>query len=197
MNQTADNPGNGADPSSTGYGGAPAGSGDPLLAQWDAATNAPPAQPASTIPPELAPVIRFAQGKMVEEATAAVQKEVDSAIGALTSGDDLKGVPKRIARGFLEAWALENPEFKRAFDQRSQNKKGWESALAEASAEFRKELGSLPSNSVRNDVEAAKASVRGTSNAPSRSEGLRSTKELRRMSDSEFRQYKADLLAGG
>lgn len=172
--------------------GSPGTVNDPHLAEFDRATT----RPTQGIPQELAPVIRFAESKMIEEVKATIDKEVESAISTLTADEAFKGTPKRLARGFLEAWAIENPEFKQAFEQRKSNPKGWEKALSDASTGFAEDMGKMPGNSVRSDVEAARAAVRGTSSAPPPKPRQKSAPELRNMSDQEFRRYKAQLAAG-
>lgn len=171
------------------------GAADPYLAEWDRSRS----HANSPIPTELLPVIRFAEGQMVEKVKAEIDKEVETAVSSITSQDEFKDVPKRLARGFLEAWALENPEFKTAYEQRKANPRGWQSALAAAGqgfAEDMKGIGSKGGN-LRSDVEAAKAAVRGTSSTQPPPPKQKSAAELRQMSDGEFRRYKATLAARG
>lgn len=177
--------------SQTGSTGNPGAGADPHLAEWDRATR----PPAATIPQELLPVIRFAEGQMVEKVKAEVDKEVETAVSAITGQEDFKGVPKRIARGFLEAYAMETPEFKQAYEQRKSNPKGWQSALDTASKSFAEDMKGFGGSTVRSDVEAAHASVRGTSSAPPPPQKAKSASELRKLSDGEFRRYKAELAA--
>lgn len=170
------------------------GAADPYLAEWDRSRSQAP-----QIPQELLPVIRFAEGQMVEKVKAEIDKEVETAVSSITSQDEFKDVPKRLARGFLEAWALENPEFKTAYEHRKANPKGWQSALSAAGqgfAEDMKGFGSKGGN-IRSDVEAAKAAVRGTSNTQPPPPKQKSAAELRAMPDGEFRRYKATLAARG
>ena len=185
-----------SDPAATaeqpGGPGAP-GAADPHLAEWDRSRAAPA---ASTVPKELEPVIRFAEAKMVEEVKTTIEKEVATAIDTLTSGnEEFKSIPKRVTRGYLEAWALDNPEFKAAYEKRKSNPKGWDGAMKAAAEGFAEDMKGFGGSSVRSDVEAAKASVRGTSTAPPPPQRTKSTPELNKMSDWEFAEYKRELAA--
>lgn len=178
-------PGNQATPGST----ATPGTDDPHLAEWDRTRPQ-----AATIPNELLPVIRFAESQMVEKVKTEVDKEVTSAIDAI-SGEDFKEVPLKLRRGFLEAYAQDTPEFKAAYEKRKSDPKGWQTALAGASKSFAEDMKGWGGSTVRSDVEAAQASVRGTSSAPPPPQRQKSTTELNKMSDHDFAEYKRELAA--
>jgi len=190
MTDNLSNPGTQAQPGTTES----PGTVDPHLAEWDRA-NRPPAQP--TIPQELLPVIKFAETQMVEKVRAEIDKEVETAVSSITGQEEFKGVPKRIARGFLEAWALEHPEVKQAYEGRKANPKGWQSALESAGKGFAEDMKSFGGgeSKVRSDVLAAKAAVRGVSTNEPPPQRAKSAAELRNLSDGEFRRYKATLAA--
>jgi hypothetical protein len=193
MTQMTDtNDGTAAAQQQTGTGNP--GTVDPHLAEWDrnARTQAP-------VPAELLPVIQFAQGQMVEKVKAEVEKEVETAVNAIAGQEEFKDVPKRVSRGWLEAWAMETPSFKAAYNERKVNPKGWQAALQEAAQGFAEDVKGFASKggNLRSDVEAAKAAVRGASNTQPPPQKAKSAAELRRMSDREFKQYKAELAARG
>lgn len=191
MTQQTDNPSDVTGTATPSTGNTTPGTGaDPLLAEFDSATTKPTA-----IPQELLPVIRFAETKMHQEVKAEIDKEVDSAIGHLTGQEEFKDVPKRLARGFLEAYAQETPEFKKAYNERKANPKGWQSALEAAGQSWQEDMKGWGGQTVRSDVEAAKASVRGTSSAPPPPQRQKSTAEMNKMSDHDFAEYKRELAA--
>ncbi len=142
-------------------------------------------------------MIKFAETQMVEKVKAEIDKEVETAVSSITGQEEFKGVPKRIARGFLEAWALENPEFKQAYEGRKADQKRWQSALEEAGKGFAEDMKGFggKESTVRSDVLAAKAAVRGVSTNEPPPQRQKSAAELRTMSDGEFRRYKAQLAA--
>ena len=191
MNQTTENQIDPGNQSQAGQTGNPGTGTDPHLAEWDRSTRAQPAN----IPTEFLPVIKFAESQMVEKVKAEIDKEVDGAITAITSDEQFKGVPKRIARGFLEAYAQETPEFKSAYEARKTNPKGWQAALETAGKGFAEDMKGFGGSTVRSDVEAAQASVRGTSSAPPPPQRQKSTPEMNKMSDYEFAEYKRELAA--
>ena len=174
----------------SGGPGAP-GTADPHLAEWDRARATPA---ASTVPKELEPVIRFAEAKMVEEVKTTIDREVGSAVEFMR-GDDYKEVPEDFVRGHIEVWAQKNPEFKRAYESRKSNPSGWTKAQEAAREGFSSLMAKMPGSSVRSDVEAAKASVRGTNNAPPPPQRTKSTAEMNKMSDFDFDEYKKELAA--
>lgn len=164
---------------------------DPLLAEFDSATT----RATPSIPQELLPVIKYAETQMVKEVKAEIDGEVKSAIGFLKSQEEFKDVPDRVARGYLESYAQENPSFKKAYDQRKSDPKGWQSAKEEAAKAWQEDMQGWGGRTVRSDVEAAKASVRGTSSAPPPPQRQKSTAELNKMSDHDFAEYKRELAA--
>jgi len=193
MTQQTDNPSDVTGTAAPSTGNQSPGTGaDPLLAEFDRETTT--RQPAS-IPQELLPVIRFAEQKMVQEVKADIDEEVKSAIGTLKGQEEFKDVPDRIARGFLESYAQENPDFKKAYNDRKSNPKGWASAKEEAGKVWSEDMKGWGGQTVRSDVEAARASVRGTSSAPPPPTRQKSTAELNKMSDHDFAEYKRELAA--
>ena len=165
------------------------GTADPHLAEWDRARAAPA---VSTVPKELEPVIRFAEAKMVEEVKTTIDKEVGSAV-AFMRGEDYKEVPEDFVRGHIEVWAQKNPGFKKAYESRNSDPSGWTKAQEAAREGFSSLMAKMPGSSVRSDVEAARASVRGTHNAPPPPQRVKSVPELNRMSDWELAEYKREL----
>lgn len=194
MTQMTDNQSNPDVPAQQNNANGAPGAADPYLTEFDRAQQRPV---APQIPQELLPVIKFAETQMVEKVKAEIDKEVETAVNTITGQEEFKGVPKRIARGFLEAWALENPEFKQAYENRKSNAKAWDAALTAAGqgfAEDMKGFGSKDSR-VRSDVEAAKAAVRGVSNNEPPPQRQKTAAELRQLSDAAFRRYKMELAA--
>lgn len=177
--------------STTGTGSQSPGTGaDPLLAEFDQATT----KTEQPVPSYLLPVVKFAETQMVEKVKAEIDGEVKSAIGVLKGQEEFKDVPDRVARGYLESYAQETPEFKKAYTERKSNPKGWQSALETAGKSWQEDMKGWGGQTVRSDVEAAKASVRGTSSAPPPPQRLKSTPEMNKMSDHDFAEYKKELL---
>jgi len=157
--------------------------------------GSPDATPSAGILKDLRPVIDYARQELDRQSREKLDKTVDDTISFITSIDASKGWPKRLVRGFLEAYAIESPAFKKAFDEREQNTAGWNSALETARAAFIEDLKGVPGSSIRSDLEAATAAVRGTSNQPASTEAI-SAASLFAKSDREFEDFKLKHAAG-
>ena len=113
-----------------------------------------------------------------------------------SEADELKDLPEKMKRGFLEAHAQETMEFKTAFENRAKDPKAWETAREAARDSFTEMVSELPGSKVRTDVEAALAAVDVTTDKPASDEGPSPVKKMK-MSDYEWRQYmeEQELLA--
>lgn len=151
--------------------------------------------PSAGILKDLAPVIDYARQELGRQSKEKIDKTIDDTISFITSIDGSKGWPKRLVRGFLEAYAIESPEFKKAFDERDENAAGWNAALEKARTVFLEDLKGVPGSSVRSDVEAATAAVRGTSAQGTQSPEISAT-SLFAMSDVDFEAFKRKQAAG-
>lgn len=107
------------------------------------------------------PLATFAQRKMQEEVSTAAKKSVADAVSAVKSLDDLKEVPDRIVRGYLQDRYVEDAEFRTAYDKQGENPQAWQGQLTKAREAFSEDMKFVSAKSVRSDVEAAKAAVRG------------------------------------
>lgn len=139
------------------------------------------------------PVVEYAESKRREELITAEKKSVQDAVDFVKNDEGLKTVSNRLVKGFLQDRYAEDPSFKTAYDNRSKDPKGWESALNGAKTEFKTELATLSGNTVRSDVEAATAAVRGSAKVTT--EQKVDAASLMDMSDFEFNKLKRTLDA--
>lgn len=184
----------------TGGNAAPAGTSgtselDRLLTEFD---KKPVAAPPDTntalrdLTEAFKPVARFAEQKMQEEVRATTQKSIDDAISFVKGDEDLKTVSPVIVKGFMSARYADDQSFKTAFDNRGKDPKGWEAALTSTQADFKKEMGgSVASSTLRSDVDAATAAVRGANRGNAQAAQKVDPGKLRDMSDVEFARFKA------
>lgn len=157
---------------------------DRLLSEYEKAPDQKP--DTAKVVKSLEPVIQFAQAEMTGRARKVVEDDIQKALDFVYEAEGAKGVPKRIVRGYMEAYAGENPDFVQAFMGREQNRKTWENALSGAREAFLKDFKEIPGNTVRTDVEAARAAVTG---AVQPSEPAKvSPGELMSMSDVDYRK---------
>ncbi len=138
------------------------------------------------------PAVDFVKEVKAEKQQERFDADLKNIMTFFSEADELKELPDKLKRGFLEAHAQEDPEFKTAFENRAKNPKAWETARESARDAFTELVAELPSSTVRTDVEAAHAAVDGTSeDKPASEEGPSPVKKMA-MSDYEWRQYKEE-----
>ncbi len=140
---------------------------------------------------DLAPVAEYAKAQMEKEQRDALKVDVDAAIGFMKEPEELKEFPTKLVRGFLVDRASEDPSFETAFNERGKNPAAWNSALEKAREDFVTEVKTLPINQVRTEVEAAKATVQGSSTELASIDGP-SVAEKIKMSDQRWKAYLDD-----
>ncbi|KKN09161.1 hypothetical protein LCGC14_1049440 [marine sediment metagenome] len=138
------------------------------------------------------PVVDYVNEVKAEKQQERFDADLKGIMTFFSEADELKELPDKLKRGFLEAHAQEDPDFKTAFENRAKNPKAWETARESARDAFTELVAELPNSQVRTDVEAAKAAVDGTSeDKPASEEGPSPVKKMA-MSDYEWRQYKEE-----
>lgn len=164
---------------------------DNLLAQYDA-PKTPVAQPPDLR--QLQPVIDFATEELTNRANEKVQTAVSSAVEFVKEADGGDKISDRLARGFLEAKASDDPSFKQAFMNRQNDPTAWQNALTGAKAEFADEIGGLPGNTIKSDAEAARAAVAGDVE-PDGDQDEPNPMELSQMSEQDFEAFREREIA--
>jgi len=166
-----------------------------LLSEYEEGT-----QPKAVTAPtpdlsKLAPVIKFAEQAMAASQKETFEKDVNSAVDTLSEDEAFKALPKTITRRMLIGYSFDNPNFDKAFEQRSQNPRIWDAALKEARSALAEEVKSIPFASTdRDDIEAAKAAVAdGDTIQPDTGP---SPTEMAQMSDVEWANFVAKELSG-
>lgn len=168
---------------------------DSLMNEWNQ-TDAPP--PAAAPQPDvgkllnsLKPVVQYAESSMLKEQQQEQEEFINGAVSFIKEGEGLAGMDGDIVEGYLYSRYNKSADFKTAYDSRGSNPDGWNKALEEARTDF---AGRTGKTDVRSDIEAAKAAVRGSSDAAPSDEGP-SAKDLNTMSDTAFAAYKRELAA--
>ena len=163
-----------------------AGTADTAPANADLAKFAKAVQPA----------VDFANKQEAKEAQAEFDTGVKDMVGFFGEAEGLKGISDKLMRGFIEAHAVGDADFKTAFENRAKNPKAWETAQETARDAIAGMVSDLPGSKVRTDVEAAYAAVDGTTDTPVKVEGPSPVQKFR-MTDQEWRAYKEEqeLLA--
>jgi hypothetical protein len=138
------------------------------------------------------PVVDYVNHEKAQKQQDQFDTDVKDIMEFFSEEEKLKEFPDKLKKGFLEAHAQEDPDFKSAFENRTKNPKAWETAKETARDAFTELVSDLPSSKVRTDVEAAKAAVDGTTeDKPASEEGPSPVKKMA-MSDYEWRQYKEE-----
>jgi len=111
-----------------------------LLSEYEEGT-----QPKAVTAPtpdlsKLAPVIKFAEQAMAASQKETFEKDVNSAVDTLSEDEAFKALPKTITRRMLIGYSFDNPNFDKAFEQRSQNPRIWDAALKEARSALAEEV---------------------------------------------------------
>ena len=119
---------------------------------------------------ELQPVIEFAKSEMTRKQQESLDGDIANAVEVIQGADDsLKEVNPKLIQGLMETYAREDKSFVEAFEKRGENPKAWQNALIEGS-KFAVDLLSDLRGGDRDDIEAAKAAVDGTSTDPASSD---------------------------
>lgn len=186
-----------ANPSRDATGAAPTSGEselDKLLSDFKQQT--PPQQAVETsIIKELAPVIKYAKGRMEDDERAAFNDDVAKAVTFVSEAEEVKGLPQRFVRGYLHDLAAEQPTFRDAFVNRRQSPEDWEKALTNARTAIAEEAKVFMGGRLRTDIEAARAAVTGQSSTAPPEKPLPSNTELENMSDRDYAALKRGLLA--
>ncbi len=162
---------------------------DELLGEF----NEPTPEQAKPPGDDLSRVVDFVDNMAAKESQREFDDAVGSAVEAIKKVDAASKYPDRMIKGHLNALADENPQFKNAFLNRDKNPTAWKKSLEWASKEFTKDISSVPDDQITSDLEAAQASVRGISNEAPDAPKRKSSAELTKMGEAEFRAYKASL----
>lgn len=162
-----------------------------LLNEYEEGTK--PKVEKTVVQPDLSkldPVIQFAEAEMQRSQREAFDKDVNAAVERVAEGEKFQSLPKKLTRRMLVAYAVDNQDFNKAFENRSQNPSAWDAAIAKAQDELSNEVeGLVVTSNDRDDIEAAKATVDGVVTDPSDAEDGPSAAELSNMSDTEWRRF--------
>lgn len=180
-----------------------------LLAEYEEGTK-PQAEPKTepevrtetkVIQPDLSkldPVIRYAEAAMQRDQRETFEKDVDAAVDKIAAEESFKGVPKHLVRRMTIAYAFDNKEFDKAFQNRAENPTAWENALKDAGGVLAEEVKDLPradeTPDDRDDIAAAKATVDGVQDGQADIDDGPSVIQRANMSDTEWRRYLDERL---
>jgi len=187
--QAVTNSSNAPDNQVTEGSGAQEESLDELLSQFDSnqETPKPAEQPqASNIDDVVSYVNEERQRRQAEEEEADIKKAVTELQSGIKDGD----LSYRMTRGFLEAYAVENPSVKKAFEYRHQNPRAWELAQRQALKELKDEI-SIDNKATQTSNDLA-AAVHSASTSMPETE----TPNFSEMTDLQFQMYKKGLRKG-
>jgi len=147
-----------------------------LVKEFDDAPKAPEQpKPAAGVAPQSAgagqldpkeddELRAYVRQKREEEQRAETDKGVKDAISTLKDTEEaFAGLSDKVIEGLMYAEASRNPDFARAFAIRGQSPSAWKTALKELAQSTAAELTSQPDQKLTANREAARASVRGTS----------------------------------
>ena len=174
---------------------------DGLLKEYDEGkTSQPQPEPAARPDPavrellkEFKPIAQYAEHNMRSEAAKQEQELVQQAISTVKEEGELSTVPDTIVEAYLNLQYAKNPEFKAAFEGRSDNPGSWTSALVKARDSLSSDIGSMSKSSDKDDTEAALATVRGTSQTEIDDALDVKPKDLFAMSDQAYAEFKRNL----
>lgn len=141
-------------------------------------------------------ILEWVRQKQEQEQRESTDKAVQEATGFLREADPaLADIPDRVAEGLLYAEASRNGDFARAFALRHQSPAVWDRALSELAKSVAADIGPKPDAKLTADREAARASVRGTTQTtPDPDESnAELAKKISEMGRREFAEYKANL----
>jgi hypothetical protein len=172
---------------------------DSLLREYE--TTAPAATSGSAdvgkVLNHLKPVVDYAKTSMDKDRQDAVDQDIAKAYEFMQETEELKGLKPTHIRGFMEAYALENPSFAKAFHERAQNPESWKAALESGRNWLKEEIGGMgkSNGSDLTDLEAAKAAVAGTTDSPPSQDTGPSPTEMFAMSDQKFKELMEQKIA--
>lgn len=167
---------------------------DKLLSEFDSGAKPErPAQPDVRFVKAVEPVIEFAKGEMERRQREALEKDIDLAVSTMLEPDELKGVSKKLARGFLELYASTDPSFVAAYKARQADPKRWQAALASAGNDFRQEVKTGPGNTIKTDIAAAKAAISGEKQPGETLQAME--QRISTMTNAEFIEHRRKALA--
>ncbi len=170
---------------------------DRLLSEFEEGKAAPKTDYPNIKPliEAIKPLATYTTRKMQEETAAAGKKSVADAVSAVKSVDELKEIPDRVVRGYLQDRYVEDVEFRAAYDKQGENPQAWQAQLAKAREAFAEDIKVVAAKGVRSDVEAAKAAVKGAGKSQDTNQE-ESVDALFAMSDAQFRAFKEKKAAG-
>jgi len=171
---------------------------DSLLNEYEQGKTAPPPTPAPDpavrqLIKEFKPIAEVAQAHLNSEAKTQEQELVKQAISTVKEDESASNVPDGLVEAHLNLQYIRNPEFKTAFETRDKNPTAWNAALVNARESLMADLGQISKISDRDDTAAALAAVRGTSQTEIDDADKVDPKELFKMSDQDFAEYKRNL----
>jgi hypothetical protein len=165
-----------------------------LIGDFEKETTEPKVLDANKLLQGLKPVIDYVKDERAQKQANTVKEDIEGVMAKISEPEAVKNLPKRFVRGYLEAYAIENPKFKDAFDNRGRDPNGWEAAVTEVGKSLAEEVGKMPGNQAKNDIVAAKAAVSG-SGTPTEQDGKLGAVELFGMSQQDFKAHRQRLLA--
>jgi len=200
MNDTLSQDGNSPAPGAESDGGYDYES---LLGEYEKAKT-PEAKPRPASEPdpnvqqlvkEFKPIAAMAEKQLRTEAEKEERAVVDEAVKSVRGDNSgLENVSDTLIEAYLNLQYARDPSFKTAFDGRTQNPDAWKSVLGKARTNLSSEFEKLQSGKGdKDDVEAALATVKGTSQTEIEDAQQVRPKELFAMSDHEFAEFKRNL----
>lgn len=172
-------------------GGSAAGTVDDLVREYTNGSK-PDKTNVQEVLKRFEPVVAFAQSEMTRKAEESFKKDIDTAISTVKEDEAVKEVSPRVIRGMLEVYGVENPEFVKAFNNRSSDPGGWQKHLTEARASIAQEFKGSGSR-VSSDVLAARASVSGQSPQPAAEK--HNAVDLFAMNEQQYQRFLASEAA--
>lgn len=156
-----------------------------LLAQFDQGTKTEPVSPPVKQPEQTAPAVDPGRLHRIEERL--FKEDLDKAVANITG--DMK-VPKRVATGWLDQMAREDPRIGQAFLNKEANPSAWSRIERTLAKEFSKEMKQFTSidHQVTEDREIVAAAVRGASTAAPEEKAP----DFAKMTDGEMRKWFSD-----
>lgn len=196
MTETNPNP-NGSQKGGTEGKGTGTGPGlNELLAEFERNQSAAKPSELNALLGAMKPIAEYAETSMRRDRETSLNNDVENAVKFMQEAEEAKALPKRMVRGYVEAYAIETPSFKEAFINRGTNPDGWQQALSKARESLVEEVKPLAGGKIRSDVNAALASVAGRTGAvPDRSEvPTRDLVQMALYEPRKWERYKQGLL---
>ena len=162
-----------------------------LLSEYDNGTETSKPMPNAEIGKfarAIQPVVDYVNQDRVQKQQEQINADLKGILDFFSEADELKKMPEKLQRGFIETHAQENPDFLTAFQNKAKNPKAWNTARESARDALTELVSELPGSKVKTDVAAAQAAVDGDVSVLSSSDGLSVVKKMN-MSDWEWKQY--------